>query len=176
MVNTRSLHPLTLLAGARAASINQEIMDFMKSIAKSLEVLKKQNEDLNTWLTVAEARSSQKEREHEERHEKERQDKVCRGKRPVNPEQLDNESTVQGENEENRDKSRRVESPNGGSRRERSRHERFVHEGSRRERHDKEKSHHERQGREKSQHDESHHSHRDEEVEDLKRKYAHILC
>jgi hypothetical protein len=82
-----------------------------------MEVLRKQNEELNARLTVAEARSSQKERERDKCREKERQDRVRRGKRPVNPHQEDNESTVQGENEENRDKSHRVD---GGSRRDRS--------------------------------------------------------
>jgi hypothetical protein len=60
-----------------------------------MEVLRKKNEDLNTRLMAAEAQSSQKEREHEERCEKERRDRVCQGKRPINPNQLDNESTVQ---------------------------------------------------------------------------------
>ena len=64
-----------------------------------------------------------------------------------------------------------MESPNGGSRRERSRREKSPHERSRRERHHREKSHRERRHREKSQHDESHNNHRDEELEDLKRKY-----
>jgi hypothetical protein len=114
MVKTRSSHPLTLLAGTRATSSNQETMDFMKSMAESMEVLRKQNDDLNTRLTVAEARSSQKEKECKERREKERRDRVRRGKWPVNPEQQDNESMMQGENKENRDKSRRVESLNGG--------------------------------------------------------------
>jgi hypothetical protein len=35
----------------------------MMEFLTSMEVLRKQNEDLNTWLTAAEARSSQKERE-----------------------------------------------------------------------------------------------------------------
>jgi hypothetical protein len=33
-------------------------MDFIKSIVEFVEVLRKQNEDLNTRLTVAKARSS----------------------------------------------------------------------------------------------------------------------
>jgi hypothetical protein len=86
-----------------------------------MEALEKQNEELNTRLTAAEARSSQKERECEERHEKEMRDRVHQGKWPVDPEQQDNESTVQGDrctlqNEEHHDKSPHVKSPNDGSR------------------------------------------------------------
>jgi hypothetical protein len=47
-------------------------------MAESMEVLRKQNEELNTRLTAAEARSSQKERERAERREKERRDRVRR--------------------------------------------------------------------------------------------------
>jgi hypothetical protein len=61
-----------------------------------MEVLRKQNEELNARITAAEARSSEKERERAERREKERRDRIHRGKRPVNPRQEDNESTVQG--------------------------------------------------------------------------------
>ena len=99
----------------------------MKSMAESMEFLRKQNEDLNTRLTAVEARSSQKEREHEERCETKRRDRVFQGKRLVNLEQPDNESIVQGDhrilqNEEQcNKKSHRVESSNCGSRRERSR-------------------------------------------------------
>ena len=71
MVGTRSSHPLNLLASAHGTSSNQEIVDFMKSMVESMEVLKKPNEDLNTRLTIAEAQSSWKEREREERHEQE---------------------------------------------------------------------------------------------------------
>jgi hypothetical protein len=81
-----------------------------------MEVLRKQNEELNVQLIAAKARSSEKERECAERREKDKRDRVHRGKRHANP-QEDNESTVQGENEEDRDKSRRIE---GGSRRDRS--------------------------------------------------------
>jgi ribosome-binding protein aMBF1 (putative translation factor) len=82
---------------------------------------------------------------------------------------------VQGENEENCDKSCRVESPNGGSRREMSQCKRSLHDGSHHERHHREKTHCKRRHRDKSQHDESRHSQHDEEMEDLKKKYAHIL-
>jgi hypothetical protein len=61
-----------------------------------MEVLRKQNEELNARITAAEARSSEKERERAERREKERRDRIHREKRPVNPRQEDNESTVQG--------------------------------------------------------------------------------
>ena len=87
MAGTRSSHPLNLPAGARGAFANQYIMNFMKSMAESIEVLRKQNEDLNTRLIAAEARSSQKEREYNERREKERQDRVRQKKRPVNLDQ-----------------------------------------------------------------------------------------
>jgi hypothetical protein len=77
--------------------------------------------------------------------------------------------------EEHYNKSRRVESQNGGSRWEMTHRERSPHKGSRHESHHKEKSHWERRHHEKSQHDESRYSHRNKEVEDLKKKYAHIL-
>jgi hypothetical protein len=118
-----------------------KLRDFLKSMAESMEFLRKQNEDLmkqnenlDNRLTAAEARSSQKERECVERREKERRDRVCRGKWPVNPHQEDNESIVQRENQENYDKSHRVEIEDGGSRRERSRREKSPREESRHER------------------------------------------
>jgi hypothetical protein len=129
MVNTRSFtrsshlqqpQPVQPPPSAPGASNDPDLRDFLKSMAESMEVLKKQNEELNVRLTAAEARSSEKERERVERREKEKRDKAHRGKRPVNPRQEDNESTVQGENEENRDKSRRT---NGGSRRDRTHRE-----------------------------------------------------
>ena len=79
MVGTRSSNLLIPLAGTLGASNNQETMDFMRSMARSMKVLRKQNEDLNTRLTTIEARSSWKENEREERCKKERQDKVCKG-------------------------------------------------------------------------------------------------
>jgi hypothetical protein len=94
MVNTRSSHLLCPPQSAPGASNDSELREFLKNMAESMEVLRKQNEELNTRLTVAEARSSQKERERVERHEKERQDRIHRGKRPVNPHEEDNESTV----------------------------------------------------------------------------------
>jgi hypothetical protein len=71
MVNTCSSHPLHPPPSAPGASNNPELREFLKSMAESMEVLRKQNEELNTRLTAAEARSSQKERECAERHEKE---------------------------------------------------------------------------------------------------------
>ena len=117
-----------------------------------------------------------------------------RGKRIVAPDHQDSENTVQGnpqtiQNKEHREKSRRVESPNDESCHERSRCEKSPHQGSRLERGHREKSHHEgfyhektcrkkshweRRHREKCHHGESHNNHRDEEVEDLKKKYAFI--
>jgi hypothetical protein len=163
------------------ASNDPELRDFLKNMAESMEVLRKQNEELNTRLTAAEAWSSQKERERAERREKERQDRIHRGKRPVNPHQEDNESTVQGENEMNRDKSRRVETENGGSRRDRSRREKSPREGSRRDRREGgksregEKSHQSRSHRDKSRHDESRRSRNETKMKDLEKKYARIL-
>ena len=59
MVNTRSHPPPEIpFSAATGASNNQDMTDFMKRMTKSLEALKKQNEDLNTWLTVMEARNS----------------------------------------------------------------------------------------------------------------------
>jgi hypothetical protein len=160
MVNTRSSHPLRPLPSAPGTSNDPELRDFLKIMAESMEVLRKQNEELNTRLTAAEARSSQKERERAERCEKERRDRVHRGKRPANP-QEDNESTVQGENEENRSKSRHVENDNDGSRRERQ-------EG--------ERSHRSKQHRDKSRREESRHSLHDAKMKDLEDKYSRILC
>ena len=72
MVRTHSSHPLVHLDGTRGASNNQEMMEFMRHMVESLEVLRKQNEDLNTRLTAAEARSSRKETKCKKRLEKER--------------------------------------------------------------------------------------------------------
>jgi hypothetical protein len=160
MVNTRSSHPLRPLPSAPGMSNDPELRDFLKIMVESMEVLRKQNEELNTRLTATEARSSQKERERAERCENERRDRVHRGKRPANP-QEDNESTVQGENEENRSKSRRVENDNDGSRRERQ-------EG--------ERSHRSKQHRDKSRREESRHSLHDAKMKDLEDKYSRILC
>jgi hypothetical protein len=134
MVNTRSSHPLQPLPSqpppsAPGASNDPDLRDFLKSMAESMEVLRKQNEELNAQLTTAEARSSEKERERAERRKKDKRDRIRRGKRPLNP-QGDNESTVQGENEEDKSKSRGVEE---GSRRGRPRREESTHSESRRE-------------------------------------------
>jgi hypothetical protein len=64
---------------------NQGMVDFMRQMTESLEVLKKQNEDLNTRLTVAEARNSRRDREREEWFERERQSHIRKGKRVVDP-------------------------------------------------------------------------------------------
>jgi hypothetical protein len=72
MVNTRSSHPLRPPPSAPGASNDLELREFLKNMAESMEVLKKQNEELNTRVTVVGARSSQKERECTERREKER--------------------------------------------------------------------------------------------------------
>jgi hypothetical protein len=66
-------------------------------MVESMEFLKKQNEKLNARLTAAEAQSSEKESERAEHREKDKRDRIHRGKRHANP-QKDNESTVQGEN------------------------------------------------------------------------------
>jgi hypothetical protein len=63
-------------------------------MTESLEALKKQNEDLNTWLAVAEAHNSRRDREHEEPRERERQSQIHRGKRVVDPNQQDDESAI----------------------------------------------------------------------------------
>jgi hypothetical protein len=59
MMETRSSHLIPPI-GAPGASNNQEIMDFMRSMAESIEVLRKQKEEFNTRLTAAEARSSRR--------------------------------------------------------------------------------------------------------------------
>jgi hypothetical protein len=81
MVNTGSSHPLPPQPlqtrplqpppSAPRASNSLELAEFLKNMAESMEVFRKKNEELNTRLTLAEARSSQKEREREERLEKE---------------------------------------------------------------------------------------------------------
>jgi hypothetical protein len=60
MVNTRSSHPLQPLLSqpppsAPGASNDPDFRDFLKSMAESMEVLRKQNEELNARLTAAEA-------------------------------------------------------------------------------------------------------------------------
>jgi ribonuclease HI len=138
-----------------------------------MEVPRKQNEELNARITAAEARSSEKERERAERREKERRDRIHRGKRPVNPRQEDNESTVQGENEENRDKSRRT---NEGSRRDRTHREESPRQESRRE--ESKRSHRSRRHREKPQHEGTQgtlQSHQEAKMKDLEDKYTRML-
>ena len=95
MVRTPSSHPMIPLAGAPGASNKQEMVDFTRQMAESMDFIRKQNEDYNTWLTVVKARSSQREIECEKRHEKERRDNIHRGKWTVAPGQQDNKSTVQ---------------------------------------------------------------------------------
>jgi hypothetical protein len=47
MVNTRSSHQLQPPPSAPRVSNNPELMEFLKNMAESMEVLRKQNEDLN---------------------------------------------------------------------------------------------------------------------------------
>jgi hypothetical protein len=153
-----------------------------------MEFLRKQNEELNARLMAAEARSSEKERERTERREKDKRDRIHRGKRHVNP-QEDNESTVQGENAEDQDKSWRIEgesrrnrshreeSPRGESRQERmegekSHGDRCENETSRGNRHEGERSH--RSGRHRDN-EESLHSHQEAKMKDLEDKYTRML-
>ena len=97
MVRTRSTHPLhpsvqppLYIPGA---SNNLGLAEFLKQMAESMEVLRKQNEELNARFTVMEA---QREKESAKRCEKERRNRVCREKRTANPHLEDNKSTVQG--------------------------------------------------------------------------------
>jgi hypothetical protein len=71
MVNTHSSHPLQPHPlqpppSAPGASNDPNLRDFLKFMAESMEVLKKQKEELNAQLTAAEAQSSEKERERAE--------------------------------------------------------------------------------------------------------------
>jgi hypothetical protein len=91
MVNTCSSHLLRPPPSAPGVSNDLELREFLKNMMESMEVLRKQNEELNTRLIVAEARSGQKERECAERREKERRDRIHLGKWPVNPYEEDNE-------------------------------------------------------------------------------------
>ena len=80
MVRTRSTHllhhpvqpPLDIPGGSN----NPELTEFLKHMAESMEILRKQNKELNARFTVAEARTAQKERERAERREKEKRDRV----------------------------------------------------------------------------------------------------
>jgi hypothetical protein len=72
MMGTCSSHLVIPPTGAPGESNNQEMMDFMRQMVESMEVLRKQNEDLNTRLTVAEAWSNRRERECDESRKKER--------------------------------------------------------------------------------------------------------
>jgi ribonuclease HI len=136
-----------------------------------MEVLRKQNEELNARLTAAEARSSEKERERAERREKDKRDRIRRGKRPLNP-QGDNESTVQGENEEERSKSHDVEE---GPRRGRQRREESTHGESRREGRQVEKPREGERSHRSRRHEESRHSHQEAKMKDLEDKYTRML-
>jgi hypothetical protein len=69
MVNTcsftRSSHPqqpqlMQPPPSAPGASNDPDLRDFLKSMAESMEVLRKQNEELNARITAAEARSSER--------------------------------------------------------------------------------------------------------------------
>jgi hypothetical protein len=81
----------------------------------------------------------------------------------------------------NRDKSRRVETENGGLRRDRSRREKSPYEGSRRDRREGGKSlegeisHQSRSHRDKSCHNESRCSRNETKMKDLEKKYDRIL-
>jgi hypothetical protein len=114
--------------------------------------------------------------------EKERRDRIHREKWPVNPRQEDNESTVQGENEENRDKSRRT---NEGLRRDRTHREESPRQESRREKEEsrrsrekrggEERSHRSRRHRDKSHHEGTRQSHQEAKMKDLEDKYTRML-
>jgi hypothetical protein len=54
MVNTRSSQLLRPTPNAPGASNDPELADFLKSMAKSMEVLRKQNEELNARLMTVE--------------------------------------------------------------------------------------------------------------------------
>ena len=74
MVNTHSsllvLHLAQPPPSIPRGSNNPKLVDFLKSMAESMKVLRKQNEDLNTQLIAAKARSNQKEKERTERRKK----------------------------------------------------------------------------------------------------------
>ena len=142
-----------------------------------MEVLRKQNDELNAWFTAAEA---QREKESAERREKERQERVHREKRTANPHLEDHENTIQGRSrrwckEEAPRKSRREEEPNGESRRERTHQEKSVYEGSRRDNHDEARSHRSRRHRNGSHHGESRHSRQEAKMKELEEMYTWIL-
>ena len=58
VVNTCSSYLVQPPLSALGAFNNPELMDFLKSMVESMEVLRKQKEDLNIWLTTAEARNN----------------------------------------------------------------------------------------------------------------------
>ena len=104
MVRTRSTHPLhhpvQPPSDIPGRSNDPGLTEFLKQMVESMEVLRRQNEELSARFTAAEA---QREKESAERREKERRDEVHRGKRTVNPHLEDNESTVQGRSQRRRE-------------------------------------------------------------------------
>ena len=66
MVQTRSHPSPEIPLNMARTSNNLEMTKFMKRMAESMEVLRKQNKDFNTRLTVAEAQNSLRDREQEE--------------------------------------------------------------------------------------------------------------
>jgi hypothetical protein len=54
---------------ADAGTSSQEMAEFMRQMVESMEVLKKQNEDLNTRLMATETRNVNREQERERRQE-----------------------------------------------------------------------------------------------------------
>ena len=173
MVHTCSTHPLHHPVqpplNIPGGSNNSGLAEFLKQMAESMEVLRKQNEELNAQFTAAE---TQREKESAERREKERRDRVHRGKQITNPHLEDNESTVQERSQRRREeeapsKSRREEEPNSEARRERSHREKSVHEGYRRENHDEARSHRSRRHRNGSHHGESWHNRQEAKMKEL---------
>ena len=77
MVRTRSTHllhhPVQPPLDIPGASTNPGLAEFLNQMAESIEVLRKQNEELNARFTAAEA---QREKESAERHKKERRERV----------------------------------------------------------------------------------------------------
>jgi hypothetical protein len=64
---------------------------FMRQMIESMEVLRKENEDLNMRLMAIEGRNGRKDRECEERQ----RERIRKGKQTINHDQ-DGESLVQG--------------------------------------------------------------------------------
>jgi hypothetical protein len=88
--NTFITPPAEVSFGALEVPNNQHMAEFMRRMIESIELLRKQNEDLNTRLIAAEGRNGRRDCEHEERQ----CEQIRKGRQTVNHDH-DGESLVQ---------------------------------------------------------------------------------